>query len=483
MEFLLEAANRGSVSTTYSVDNSCVFNNVFNSGTVADSMVRETGTPSDQTRWTLSCWAKVGDPGNTGTMNLGGANTGTPERSSIQISSGQLIWIDYPYSSFGGHNLVTNRVFRDTSAWYHLVFVYNSNEGTQANRVKIYVNGVQETSFATNSVSIDSAEVSAYWNHGDYEHFHGRDAYGKGWDGYLADIFFLDGQVKAASDFGETDEDSGIWKPKAYSGSFGNNGYHLDFESSGSMGADVSGNSNNFTLTGIDSSNQATDTPTNNFCTWLGDGTLFGTTDANNITFTHGNTVGVTSTGQTWRTAYSNMAVANGKWYMEHRLHEDNHNVMFGVIPVSTVAANDFQNYYLGTAADYSGGSGYYAAATEAIYHENTSTTSTAATTGDIISVALDTDNNKVHFAVNNSWTNSSNPANNTNGFPTSDEEHFFALAVYQPNVVLFYGNFGGWTKITISSAASDGNGYGTFEYAPPNGYYALCTKNLAEFG
>jgi hypothetical protein len=466
MEFLLEAANRGSVSTTYSVDNSCVFNNVFNSGTVADSMVRETGTPSDQTRWTLSCWAKVGDPGNTGTMNLGGANTGTPERSSIQISSGQLIWIDYPYSSFGGHNLVTNRVFRDTSAWYHLVFVYNSNEGTQANRVKIYVNGVQETSFATNSVSIDSAEVSAYWNHGDYEHFHGRDAYGKGWDGYLADIFFLDGQVKAASDFGETDEDSGIWKPKAYSGSFGNNGYHLDFESSGSMGADVSGNSNNFTLTGIDSSNQATDTPTNNFCTWNPLNT--GTSGSDTWGITEGSTE-LTYASSGWNHFFGTIPVTNGKWYWEAEYQVMAYSVM-GWHDVDAIISGE-PTTGMGGFVNYNGGE---------MRVDNSETTADYGTVvnSSIIGVALNMDDNQVTIYIDNSAAVSNYSIGNSANKYVVPFVRLSASAAASCST-----NFGGYTAATISSAASDGNGYGTFEYAPPSGYYALCTKNLAEFG
>ena len=326
----------------YEIANSCRFDNAWHATT--DSMVRETGTPSDQTRWTLSCWVKMSNAtfGNRkhGTLNIAGANTGTPERSSIQISSDQLIWIDYPYSTFGGHNLITTRKFRDGSAWYHLVFVFNSNEGTQADRAKIYVNGVRETDFDTNSVSIDSAENSPYWNHADYEHFVGRDAYGNGWGGYIADMIFLDGIAGDADSFGESHEDTGIWIPKKYSGSFGNNGYHLDFESSGSMGADASGNSNDFTLTGVAAINQCTDSPTNNFCTLNPSNPTLATGSITQGNLVFKNTL---NSSPHHGIAYGTMAVTAGKWYWEVVVDAVGGTAMtIGVHEVSEFSPNDF---------------------------------------------------------------------------------------------------------------------------------------------
>ena len=142
-------------------------------------------------------------------------------------------------------------------------------------------------------------------------------------------------------------------------------------------------------------------------------------------------------------------------------------------------------DFYLGSLSNKKAGAGYYSSGTtgnDAIYYEGTYTSSGVTTSaGDVISVAIDCDNNKVHFAVNGSWTNSSDPANNTNGFAMTDAEQYFALASIGDKD--FKCNFGGYTADTISSAASDANGYGTFEYAPPSGFYSLCTKNLAEYG
>jgi hypothetical protein len=87
------------------------------------------------------------------------------------------------------------------------------------------------------------------------------------YDGYLAEFYQIDGQALSPTDFGEFDEDSGIWKPIRYTGSYGTNGFHLDFADSSSLGNDVSGNNNNFTTTNLASTDQTTDTPINNFAT------------------------------------------------------------------------------------------------------------------------------------------------------------------------------------------------------------------------
>jgi hypothetical protein len=166
----------------------------------------------------------------------------------------------------GDTEIKTNRLFRDTAAWYHIVVAYDSTDSTEADRVKFYVNGVQETSLDTANYPTQNADSEMFETN--MSHFVGSPDGSQTAPGYYTELYFLDGQVKQASDFGEFDSTSGIWIPKAYDGSFGDEGYYLDFEDASNLGLDVSGNSNNFNaLYGISSADQATDTCTNNFAT------------------------------------------------------------------------------------------------------------------------------------------------------------------------------------------------------------------------
>jgi hypothetical protein len=311
-------------------------------------------------------------------------------------------------------------------------------------------------------------------------------------NGYLTEIHHIDGQQLAASSFGEFDTDTGIWKPKAYTGSYGTNGFYLDFGNSGSLGADDSGNGNNFTLSNITSVDQATDTPTNNFTTWIGDGTPWNATAGDNsytkegaTTVYHGATTG-------WSTIPTTQGVYGGKWYAELKYNSAKPNLFWGVLPVSRIGELPL-NTYLG-ATDAHDGFGFYTDSTRVRYYEGTVVSppqNLGLSNGDIIQVAMDKDNGYVYFGINNTWTQD---VNSVTGVPTSgssgtggwamnyDDAYCFAASLYNPSAE-FPVNFGGFTTMTISSSASDANGYGTFEYAPPTGYYALCTKNLAEYG
>jgi hypothetical protein len=156
-------------------------------------------------------------------------------------------------------------LFRDTSAWYHIVMAVDTTQATAANRIKLYVNGIQETSFAV--------ETYPNQNHSTGVNFTEPHRIGtlltNSWyfSGYIAEVNHIDGSQLAPTAFGEFDEDSGIWKPKAYAGSYGTNGFYLDFKDSANLGNDASGGLD-FTQTNITSADQATDTPTNNFCTF-----------------------------------------------------------------------------------------------------------------------------------------------------------------------------------------------------------------------
>ena len=472
MAFLTEAANRGSVSTGYNIDNSLKLES-DNTERVNKAAGTISGAGNRRT-FTISFWTKRTEiNGVKQYLFEAGNSDSNTDRFTLRFGTGDTFDIQSQNTW-----LVTNRVFRDTSAWYHFVIKVDTTDGTAGNRIKLYVNGVEETSFSTdNRSSINQNHDFPVNNTEDHIIGNSQIEGSKYYNGYIAEWIQLDGTAAAPTSFGEFDEDSNIWKPKNPSAlSFGTNGFWLDFEDSSNLGNDASGGTD-FTLTNVAAADQATDTPTNNF-------TTFNTLRYYNqgwVSFKEGATNVVTGSGNNWTTIFNTMAVNKGKWYFEGELYSNEITQMFGQQPQAFTEQNVSTDWYLGAAADKTKGAAYYGSGDD-VYYEATYANSSASTGGDIISVAMDCDNNKVHFAVNGSWTNSSDPVNNTNGFAMLDDYQYFATALYPGSATWKY-NFGGYTTISISSAASDADGYGTFEYAPPSGFYAMCTKNLAEYG
>jgi len=449
--------------TTFSVANSCRFNKADS------SYLHITPSAGDRDKFTFSCWVKRGvlgttnafftviSGGNYSEMYFGSANT--------------ILWDEYPGSMVG--RLITNRVFRDCSAWYHLVFAYDSANATAGNRMRLYVNGVEETSFSTDTQP-DQYQDS-YFNANE-KHMLGGHTGGSEWvDGYMAEVCFIEGLALTPTSFGEFDEDSPtIWKPKDVSGlTFGTNGFYLDFEDSAELGTDVSGNSNTLTEVNLDATDQATDSPTNNFCTLnpLHNNLVIGTLSQGNCKFT----------GSGYPTVYSTQAVTKGKWYMEVKL-PTYAGFMIGVSagsPNATafgIGVYDWGFYYDGK---------IWNSNSEAAY-------GSAPSDDDILGFALDVDNSAMYAAINNTWQDSGDPtsgASKTGAVAitavgsTPLGVYHFVVGDYSGSTPIMEANFGGCSAFTVSSTANDGDGYGNFEYAPPTGYYALCTKNLAEYG
>ena len=473
METLQRTANRGSISTGFDIDNSLKFepdNSEYLGKTPTSSGNRRT--------FTISMWIKRTELGmDCYLMEAGDGDYNQSDRTLIKFDSSD----NFRFGGGSAYQRTTNRVFRDTSAWYHIVMAVDTTDSTAANRLKLYVNGVEETSFGTSS---DPSQNFEYAFCKDDEHTVGYNHTDNGayYGGYMSEVILIDGQQLDPTSFGEFDEDTGIWKPIDVSGlSFGTNGFYLDFKDASNLGNDASGGTD-FTLNNITAADQATDTPTNSFSTWnvlpLYNGTIF--------SFPNGATEVKRTSGTGWTTAYSSMGANKGKWYAEFQILTSGNYLMNGNVPLAKIQSVSATQFYLGSEANAAAGAGYYSSGTtnnDYIYHDGGATDSGVTTSADdIISVAMDCDNNKVHFAVNGTWTNSSNPANNTNGFTMTDDYQFFAHATLTGDQT-WKNNFGGYTTISISSGASDANGYGTFEYAPPSGYYALCTKNLAEYG
>ena len=463
MAFTDRLHNRGSISTGYDIDNSLKFesNN-------SEHLHRTPSSAGNTKTWTYSVWVKRTELGVSAQL-ISALDT------YMYFETNDQAWLNF---RSGGENffLATNRVFRDTSAWYHVVIVCDVTDSTAADRAKLYINGVRETSYANttyqNLDSNDTTGINAATVHrvGSYSN------YGSYFNGYMAEAHLIDGQALDPTYFGEFDQVTGIWKPKAYTGSYGTNGFYLDFSDGANLGDDTSGNGNNFTEASITAADQSTDTPTNNFCTF--NPLMY---QNNKPTITEG-AMKSTGGGGTWNQTWGTIGIKNGKWYYEMKVTNTSST---GYIGASTTPAEGSStsgsslmydtSFMMGTAS----GIDYY-------YWQNGSQTSNEATgwgnlvNNDVLGLALDLDasTKKFYLYKNGSLLNSGG----TN-LPTNMQDEFiFPLYVQYENRQDEI-NFGGYTTSTISSAETDENGYGTFEYAPPSGYYALCTKNLAEYG
>jgi hypothetical protein len=369
----------------------------------------------------------------------------------------------------------TTQVFRDPSAWYHLVVAWDTTQGTASNRQKMYLNGSQITAFSTsNDLSLNQV-IPFFDNDGSTKHI-GSYTGGGFYSGYISEFYGIDGQQLTPSSFGQTDPSvpsSGIWQPKAYTGSFGTNGFYLKFANSAALGTDSSGNGNNWTVNNLTSVDQSTDTPTNNFCTG---NPLFA--HNNTPTFSNGNLTIVTATGDS--TVISTIGVTTGKWYFEAKIGSTAVGASIGILGDIESIQNTGSNLTF-----YPQGFAYYVDGRK--YNNNVgSLYGDSYTTGDIIGVAFDLTNGKIWFSKNGTFQASGDPAAGTNAaFTTlsSTVTYFPAFGdASSGSTSTFDCNFGS-PPFTISSGNADANGYGNFEYAVPSGFYALNTKNLAQYG
>jgi hypothetical protein len=286
----------------------------------------------------------------------------------------------------------------------------------------------------------------------------------------MSEYNFIDGQQLAPSDFGEFDEDSGIWKPIAYEGTYGTNGFYLEFKDSSALGDDTSGNGNDFTVNNLTSIDQTTDTPTNNFATMNPlDKTPFGTS----ITYSDGNTTTTASAGTDWTTRYSfsSLAITQGKWYAECKVGNVGVSNQFYVGVIKDRQTASISTSLGGIANGY----GYYANTGNIVNNGvDLSTSGASYTTNNIIGMALDLDNGTLDF-----YKDGVAQGDQVTGLDTSALWQF-ANNAYQN--AIWNWNFGN-APYTITTGNSDANNFGNFEYAVPSGYYALCTKNLSTEG
>ena len=436
---------------------------------------RTAGTPTSNKTFTISYWVKRSNIGSAGNGHIFDTFVDSSNRSQIHFDDDNVIDFRLAVSGTNIGRLKTNRVFRDTSAWYHIVASVDTTLGTADDRVKLYINGVQETSFSTRV----NPSINADFPMGGT---HTLGAYGGGsnyFDGTLSHFHFTDGYAYTPSTFGESDSTSGIWKPKtAPSVTYGNNGFFLKFENSGAMGTDSSGNSNTFTVSGTLTQN--VDTPSNNFATL----NPLNVPTSNAPTYSNGNNTVVTANGTS---AYfggtSSLGVSSGKWYTEFKISDATADAFTGI--TFDPAEDARNNRYPGQS---SSGWGYF---TNGYFYNNASSTAygNSYTTGDIIGVAMDLDNAKLYFSKNGTFQNSGDPTSGATGTGaisiTSGETYFFSCgdgtASSASTIQTNFGNgyFGTTAVASAGTAPSEG---GIFEYDCPSGYQALCTKGINSF-
>jgi hypothetical protein len=456
MAFLVLGAN--SVSG-YTVKNSLR----FNSGS-SDYLSRTPSSAGNQKTMTFSFWAKR----STLSSATDVISQGSGSACHINFDGSNQIELNLRNSVDGASNvfLITTQVFRDVSAWYHIVLSLDTTQATNTNRAKLYVNGTQVTAFGT--TTYPSQNGNLYFNEASAINIGRSVSTGSHYNGYLSEIYFIDGQALTPSSFGETDTDTGIWIPKAYTGTYGTNGFYLKFANSASLGTDSSGNGNTFTVNNLTSIDQTTDTPTNNFAT--GNPLIV---TANQGTFAEGN-LQLTGSGSI-SNLFSTIAVDKGKWYMECKIIS-NPDSLLGIASIDQV--NSTFTYIGSTSLSW----GYHAGNGK-LYNNGSSTTyGNTYTTGDIVGIALDMDNGKVYFHKNGTYQNSSNPTTQTNPAATGLTGYYYmGTSCYFSPAEVRQLNYG--SPPYSANSYTDGAGRGNFSYAVPSGYFSLCTANLSLYG
>ena len=426
------------------------------------------------TKFTFSTWIKRSQLGTDQTICY---NYGSSVQFGYLYFRGSQKDVRYFDRVDGGDTCVGTSApfeFNDNTAWYHFVLQVDTTLGTGADRVKLYVNGVFRAFAFDNTPNQDQAlnfgavatrTISSNYGGGNY------------FDGYQCETIFIDGQALQADSFGEFDGDSGIWKPINVSGlTFGSIGFYLEYQNSGALGTDSSGGSNTFTAVNIAAINQTTDTCTNNFAT-------MNSLDAywSASTFEDGNCTIIMpeTTNETYTRA--TMGVNSGKWYWEALCTVQNSTMNAGIVDSPAIATNtELGKRPKGLSWNDSG----------SLNGNDTQvfngTQAPAYSTSQIISFAMDLDNNFLYLRLAGSYTNSGNPESGASGtggaaIPTNPSSGFYFPAFGDSSTSggRYQVNFGN-SPFAISSGNTDGNDRGNFEYTVPSGYLALCTKNLS---
>ena len=458
----------------------------FNSGDNT-RLSRTIGSTSNRRTFTYSFWVKRTMKSAEQYVLYNGHSSGTPYFDArFEASNHKFQFIDYT----GSHamRLITNRTFKDGNSWYHLVIAIDTTQGTASNRAKLYVNGVQETSFGTATYPSQNHDTGA--NVSGHLQVWGtlKASTSNDLDGYLAEAHLVDGQQLEPTAFGYTDFQTGIWRPKKYEGTHGTNGFYLDFNDNSAttattLGKDRSGNGNDFTPSNFSVASDFTndsslDTPSNSFCTW---NAQFGNPSSFLIP-TEGNLMCNATSGNNHNRQQSTFVLKSGKWYCEFRLKEG-YDSANGTIRLGICTPNGGFRASNNDGIGYQNDNGFtsinYAPHEGKVYQNLMGTDSTILSSlttfanGDILGIALDLDNDKFFVSKNGTFfsngVGTQDPATGVNALYTgshitsrkANEGFVFVASVYNNK------------KISADF------GQQGFLYTPPTGFKAVCTNNI----
>ena len=413
--------------------------------------------------YTLSLWVKRGSLDGSASQFFFGSGVSTTAGGFYFTSTNQLEI--NPRVNNTNTYITTTQVFRDPSAWYHIVVALDTTQATDSNRLKLYVNGVQVTAFSATIYPALNGDSTLNNNIAHWIGLYPEPGFPSPFDGYLAEYNFIDGQALTPSSFGASNA-SGVWYPIPYAGSYGTNGFNLKFTNASSLGTDSSPNGNNFTVNNLTSVDQSTDSTLNNFCT------INPLDVAPSQTFTDGNLT--CSYGATNVSNRSSFALDTGKWYWEMKVTSISGG---GLLTGVTDSTQSLSTWVGATTYSY----GYYSTNGQKYNNNSGSAYGNSYTNNDIIGIAFDATNGKIYFSKNGTFQNSGNPATDTNpAFTGLTGRLFFpATSGYSGDAISY--NFG--SPAYSANSYADGAGYGNFSYAVPSGYYALCTANLNTYG
>ncbi len=421
-------ANAGA---SYEIDQSIRFND-------DDSAYLEwssySGSPTSGTDCTFSFWVKRCRLGATQVCIYGGDASGSTYEM-IRFDSDDQFRVAQASSAY---DLTTTQVFRDVSAWSHFVVAFDTDNGTAADRIKMYHNGSRITDFSVQT-NPSSGYVTNFNTGGSGEAIQiGREGGNSQFlDGYMAEIVFIDGQALTPASFGETNDD-GVWIPKKYSGAYGTNGYYLKGQDSSALGDDTSGNGNDFTSSGLAAADQMSDSPTKNWCTY----NLLRTRGTN--TLSNGNLQAAAGSAGAYVT--STFGVSSGKWYWEYTFTGTYNFPIVGIMGTA-LYQDAYPSQLTNAVLYYSSNGNKYIDSTGSSYGASYAVS-------DKIGVALNLDDNEITFFKNNS----------TQG----------AISISNREYTPLVGEEGSSNGGIIANF-----GQSDFEYTPPTGFKALNTSNL----
>ena len=425
--------------------------------------------------FTASIWFKRSPVTNVGNQPIWSSSSSTGDALDLILQgNGEIVFEDV---NGNAPKFVTSRQLRDPSAFYNVVVAVDSTQATDTNRVKIYLNGVQETSFSTATYPTQNMDFAISTSADTMKFGSGGQGPSNYFNGLMSYVAFVDGTAYDASYFGEVDSASGIWKINTSpSVTYGTNGCFLKMDTS-SPGSDTSGNNNTFTASGTPT--LAEDNASNNLATL--NPLYYSTTQS---TLSNGNLT-ATSSGANWNNFHSTIAPSTGKWYWEIKVV----NVGSNTHPIGIVGADwsDINSTSPGDSFDNDTTGISYIQTGEKDVAGSRSSYGNSYTTNDIIGVAMDLTNSKLYFSKNGTFQNSGDPTSGATGTGAISivSGHSYLASFAHYNTMVDSINFGnGFFGVTaVASSNADAAGHGLFEYAVPTGFFTLNTKNLNTYG